>query len=78
MARPDFAGYEILGNRVNTTKVLESILLLAPTVLEMGLALLELLHLGPQDSLQKQIADLIVARDASDRYSCIQIISSVN
>jgi hypothetical protein len=61
---------------VNATKVLESVLILAPTTLEIGLTPLELLHPGSQDSLQKQIADLVAARDASDRYSAIQIMSS--
>lgn len=50
--------------------------MLAPTTLEMGLTPLKLLHPGSQDSLQKQIADLVTARDASDRYSTIQIMSS--
>lgn len=42
----------------------------------MGLLPLELLHFGPQASLQQEIADLLAARDASDRYSAIQIMSS--
>jgi hypothetical protein len=61
---------------VNTTKVLESVLILAPTTLEMGLTPLELLHLGSQASSQQEIADLVVARDVRDRYSAIQIMSS--
>jgi hypothetical protein len=61
---------------VNTTTVLENFLILAPTTLEMGLTPLELLHLGPQAPLQQGIADLVAARDASDRYSAIQIMSS--
>jgi hypothetical protein len=61
---------------VNTNKVLERVLALAPTALEMGLTPLELVHLGPQASLQQEIADLVAARDASDRYSAIQIMSS--
>src|SRR4030081_1614674 len=67
---------ELLGNRVNHTKVLESVLTLAPTTLEMGLTPLQLMHLSSQDSLQQKIADLVAARDASDRYSAIQIMSS--
>jgi hypothetical protein len=67
---------ELLGNRVNHTKVLESVLTLAPTTLEMGLMPLELFHLSSPDSLQQEIADLVAARDASDRYSAIQIMSS--
>jgi hypothetical protein len=62
---------------VNTTKVLENVLTLAPTTLEMGLTPLELLHLGPGESLQQQITDLVAARDVSDRYSSVQIVSSV-
>ena len=61
---------------VNTTKVLESVLTLAPTSLEIGLTPLELLHLGSRASLRQEIADLVAARDASDRYSAIQIMSS--
>ena len=66
----------LLGNSVNHTKVLESVLTLAPTTLEMGLTPLQLLHLSSQDSLQQKIADLVAVRDASDRYSSIQIMSS--
>jgi hypothetical protein len=61
---------------VNNTEVLESALMLAPTTLEMGLTPLQLLHLDSQDSLQAKIADLVATRDASDRYSSIQIVSS--
>ena len=61
---------------MDNTRVLESVLALAPTALEMGLTPLELLHVGPQASLQQEIADLVAARDASDRYSAIQIMSS--
>jgi hypothetical protein len=61
---------------VDNSKVLENVLRLAPTTLEMGLMPLELLHLGPQASLQREIADLLIARDASDRYCSIQIMSS--
>jgi hypothetical protein len=61
---------------VNAAKVLDSVLMLAPTTLEMGLMPLELLHLGSRDSLQQAIADLLTARDASERYSAIQIMSS--
>jgi hypothetical protein len=61
---------------VNSTRVLESVLILAPTTIEMGLTPLELLHLGPQASLQQEISELVAARDASDRYSAIQIMSS--
>jgi len=67
----------LLGIVVNTTKVLENVLTLAPTTLEMGLTPLELLHLGPGESLQQQITDLVAARDVSDRYSSVQIVSSV-
>jgi hypothetical protein len=77
MDRPDFAS--VTGSWetcVNATNVLESALILAPTTLEMGLIPLELLHLGPQASLQQEVADLLAARDASDRYSTIQIMSS--
>jgi hypothetical protein len=63
-------------NAVNNTEVLESVLMLAPTTLEMGLTPLELLHLGPQASLQGKIVNLVAARDASGRYSAIQIMSS--
>jgi hypothetical protein len=35
-----------------------------------------LLHLDSRDSLQQEIADLLTARDASERYSAIQIMSS--
>jgi hypothetical protein len=65
-----------VATRVNNIKVLESVLMLAPTTLDMGLTPLELLHPDSQDSLQKQIADLVAARDADDRYSAIQIMSS--
>jgi hypothetical protein len=61
---------------VNTIAVLESVLVLAPTTLDMGLMPLELLHLESRDSLQQEIADLLTARDASGRYSAIQIMSS--
>ena len=61
---------------MNTIAVLEGVLVLAPTTLEMGLMPLELLHLDSRDSLQQEIADLVSARDASDRYSAIQIMSS--
>ncbi len=61
---------------MDNTRVLESVLALAPTALEMGLTPLELLHVGPEASLQQEIADLVAARDASDRYSAIQIMSS--
>jgi hypothetical protein len=77
MDRPEYLGCGTFGKPVvNTTKVLESVLILAPTTLEMGLTPLELLHLGSQYLLQKQIADLAAARNASDRYSAIQIMSS--
>jgi hypothetical protein len=62
---------------VNNTEVLESVLILAPTTLEMGLTPLKLLHLGPDDSLQQHIADLVAVRDATHEYSSIQIVSSV-
>ena len=42
----------------------------------MGLTPLELLRLDSRDSLQQKIADLVAERDASDRYSAIQIMSS--
>ena len=61
---------------MNTIAVLESVLALAPTTLEMGLTPLELLHLDSRDSLQQKIADLVAERDASDRYAAIQIMSS--
>jgi hypothetical protein len=77
MDQPKYLGCGIFGKPVvNTTKVLESVLILAPTTLEMGLTPLELLHLGSQASSQQEIADLVTARDASDRYSAIQIMSS--
>ena len=62
---------------MNNTEVHESVLMLAPTSLEMGLTPLELLHLGPEDSLQQHIADLVAVRDATHRYSSIQIVSSL-
>jgi hypothetical protein len=52
------------------------LLTLAPTTLEMGLTPLQLMHPSSQDSLQQRIADLVAARDAGDRYSSIQIMSS--
>jgi hypothetical protein len=52
---------------VNTIAVLESVLVLAPTTLEMGLMPIELVHLGSRDSFQQEFADLLTARDASDR-----------
>ena len=61
---------------VNTIAVLESILILAPTALEMGLTPVELLHVDSRDSLQEEIADLMAARDANERYSAIKIMSS--
>ncbi len=61
---------------MNTIAVLESALVLAPTTLEMGLMPLELVHLDSRDSLQQEIGDLLTARDASDRYSAIAIMSS--
>ena len=61
---------------VNTIAVLESILILAPTALEMGLTPIELLHVDSRDSLQEEIADLMAARDANERYSAIKIMSS--
>jgi hypothetical protein len=51
---------------VNTIAVLESILILAPTALEMGLTPVELLHVDSRDSLQEEIADLMAARDANE------------
>jgi hypothetical protein len=78
MDQPKYLGCGTFGKPVvNTTKVLESVLILAPTTLEMGLTPLELLHLGPGDSLQQHISDLVAVRDATDRYSSIQIVSSV-
>ena len=77
MERSDFVPVGgVWGILVDNTRVLESVLALAPTALEMGLTPLELLHVGPQASLQQEIADLVAARDASDRYSAIQIMSS--
>ena len=77
MERPDFVPVGgVWGILVDNTRVLESVLALAPTALEMGLTPLELLHLGSQASSQQEIADLVTARDASDRYSAIQIMSS--
>ena len=77
MDQPKYLGCGTLGKPVvNTTKVLESVLILAPTTLEMGLTPLELFHIGSQDSLQQRITDLVAERDASDRYSAIQIMSS--
>jgi hypothetical protein len=61
---------------VNDTEMLESVLMLAPTTLEMGLTPLKLLHPGSRNSLQQKIADWVAERDASDRYSAIQIMSS--
>jgi hypothetical protein len=61
---------------VDNSKVLESVLRLAPTTLEMGLMPLELLQPGSQASSQQEIADLLIARDASERYSAIAIMSS--
>jgi hypothetical protein len=61
---------------VNATKVLESVLMLAPTTIEMGLTPLALLHLGPLASVRQKIAGLVAARNASPRYSTIQIMSS--
>ncbi len=65
-----------MATRVNNIKVLESVLMLAPTTLEMGLTPLGLLHPSSQDLFQKQIADLVAARDTSDRYYAIRIMSS--
>ena len=77
MGPPEYLGCGTFGKPVvNTTKVLESVLILAPTTLEMGLTPLELLHPGSQASSQQEIADLVVARDVSDQYSAIQIMSS--
>src|ERR1700738_4708893 len=77
MERPDFVPVGgVWGILVDNTRVLESGLALAPTALERGLTPLELLHVGPPASLQQEIADLVAARDASDRYSAIQIMSS--
>jgi hypothetical protein len=77
MDQPKYLGSGTFGKPVvNTTKVLESVLILAPTTLETGLTPLELLHLGSQDSLQQEIADLVDARNANGRYSSIQIMSS--
>jgi hypothetical protein len=56
-----------VATRVNNIRVLESVLMLAPTTLEMGLTPLGLLHPGSQDLLQKQIADLVAARDYAIR-----------
>lgn len=61
---------------MSNTELLENVLNLAPTTFEMGLTPLQLLHLDSQDSLQDKIAALVAARDASDRYSAIQIMSS--
>src|ERR1700730_7466809 len=77
MDPPEYLGCGTFGKPVvNTTEVLESVLILAPTTLEMGLTPLQLLHLDSQASSQQEIADLVAARDASDRYSAIQIMSS--
>ncbi len=74
---PDFASVAgLFGNRVDNSKVLDSVLRLAPTTLEMGLTPLGLLHMDSLDSLQEEIANLVAARDASDRYSSIAIMSS--
>jgi hypothetical protein len=76
MDQPKYRGCGTFGKPVvNTTKVLENVLILAPTTLEMGLTPLELLHPGSQASSQQEIADLVVARDVSDQYSAIQIMS---
>jgi hypothetical protein len=76
--RSNFASVAgFLDTVVSNTEVLESVLMLAPTRLEMGLTPLELLHLGPEDSLQQHIADLVAVRDGTHRYSSIQIVSSV-
>ena len=61
---------------MDNTEVLESVLMLAPTTLELGLTPLKLLHLDSPSSLQQEIADLVDARAASDRYAPIQIMSS--
>lgn len=61
---------------MNNTEVLESVLMLAPTTLEMGLLPLKLLHLDSWESLQQNIADLVAARAGDDRYSAVQIMSS--
>lgn len=61
---------------MNNIEMLESVLLLAPTTIEMGLTPLKLLHLRSYESLSQAITDLVAARDASDRYSAIQIMSS--
>jgi hypothetical protein len=61
---------------VDNTEVLESVLMLGPTTLEMGLTPLKLLHLDSWESVKQKIADLVAARAANDRYSAIQIMSS--
>jgi hypothetical protein len=58
------------------TDIATTLRILAPTTLEMGLTPLLLLHLDSQASSRQEIADLVAARDASDRYSAIQIMSS--
>jgi hypothetical protein len=74
--RPDSPRLRDCESIVNTIAVLESVFVLTPTTLEMGLMPIELLHLSSLDSLQQEIADLLTARDASDRYCSIQIMSS--
>jgi hypothetical protein len=74
--RPDSPRLRNCESIVNIIAVLERVLVLAPTTLEMGLMPLELLHLDSRNSLQQEIADLLTARDASDRYCSIQIMSS--
>jgi hypothetical protein len=61
---------------MDNTEVLESVLMLAPTTLELGLTPLKLLHLNSPTSLQEEIAHLVDARAASGRYTPIQIMSS--
>jgi hypothetical protein len=61
---------------MDTTELLESVLMLAPTTLGLGLTPLKLLHVDSAHSLQQEIADLVDARAASDRYAPIQIMSS--
>jgi hypothetical protein len=67
MERPDSPRLRNCESIVNTIAVLESVLVLAPTTLEMGLMPIELVHLGSRDSFQQEFADLLTARDASDR-----------
>jgi hypothetical protein len=57
------------------TKMLDSVLQLIPTTLEMGLSSYHSYPLQSEASLDRAIADLNATRDSDERYSGVQFMS---